>query len=107
MEGQGGRVPLTAACAPHFGQLKLLLLDHHATTRPQTMIKKGIITFKHYSPWVFSRFFCEIAGNQLLHINVTQYSVVLTRLYRCFAEENVRLQNCYRCFVSGYDMKQT
>ena len=33
--------PLTAACAPHFGLLKILFLEHHVTTRPQTMMKKG------------------------------------------------------------------
>ena len=34
------------ATFPHFGLLKMLVLEHHVTTRKPTMIKKGIITFK-------------------------------------------------------------
>ena len=49
--------------APHFGLLKILFLEHYTTTRPQTMMEK------------------------LLYINLTQYSVLLTRLYGCVAEE--------------------
>ena len=33
---------------------------------------------------------CEIAGNQLLYINVTQYSVLLACLYGCVAEERCK-----------------
>ena len=56
--GQGGVVLLlTTACAPslrpHFDLLKLLFLEHHATTRQQTMMEKGRITFKHNSPFKF------------------------------------------------------
>ena len=32
----------------------------------------------------------KIAGNQLLHINLTQYSVLLTRLYECVTEETCK-----------------
>ena len=43
--GQGGHVSLTATYAPpHFSLLKILFLEHHATTRQQTMMEKGIIT---------------------------------------------------------------
>ena len=34
MGGPGGAVPpLTTACAPHFGLLKLLFLEHYVTAR--------------------------------------------------------------------------
>ena len=55
------------------------------------MMEKAISTFKHNSPLTFSRFFCEIAGNQLLcHINLTHYSVLLTRLYGCVAKDRCK-----------------
>ena len=76
---------------PHVGLLKILLLKHHATTKQQTMMEKGIITFKHTVTISFDVFsiLCEIAGNQLLYINLTQYTVLLTRLYGCVADSNV------------------
>ena len=84
---QGGRAPLTDTCAPHLGLLKILFLEHYLVTRQHTMMEKGISRFKHNSPLTFSRFFCEIAGNQLLcDINLTQYSVLITRLYGCVAK---------------------
>ena len=50
---------------------------------------------------------CEIAGNQLLYINLTQYSVLLTRLYTDVSRKrHVSLQNRYQYFVSDYEMKQ-
>ena len=57
---------LTAACAPHFGLLKILFLEHHTTTRQQTVMEK------------------------LLYINQTQYSFLLTRLYGCVAKETCK-----------------
>ena len=53
---QGGRAPLTDACAPHLGLLKILFLEHYSVTRQHTMIEKGISTFKHN----FSRFFAKL-----------------------------------------------
>ena len=47
----------------------------------------------------------EIANKQLLYINLTQYSVLLTRLFGCVAGD-VSLQNRYWYFVSDYDIKQ-
>ena len=44
-EGQGAVPPLTAACVPHIGLLKVLFLEHHVTVRQQTMMVKVIITF--------------------------------------------------------------
>ena len=32
---KGAVPPLTTACAPHFGVLKLLFLEHHVTARQQ------------------------------------------------------------------------
>ena len=29
----GGRVPLTAACAPHFYMMKIHILEHHLASR--------------------------------------------------------------------------
>ena len=57
---QGGRVPLTDACAPHLGLLKILFLEHYSVTRQHTMMEKGISTFKHNSPLTFSRFFAKL-----------------------------------------------
>ena len=51
--GQKGRYPPNGRLCPHFGLLKILLLKHHATTRQQTMMEKGIITFKHNYPLMF------------------------------------------------------
>ena len=51
-----GRAPshLKAACAPHFSLLKILFLEHHVTTKQQTIMEKGIIlTFKHNSRLTF------------------------------------------------------
>ena len=33
------------ALPPDFGLLKILFLEHHVTTRKQTMMQKGMITF--------------------------------------------------------------
>ena len=63
---RGAVPPLTAACAPHFGLLKILFLEHYTTTRQQTVMEK------------------------LLYINLTQYSVLLTRLCGCVAEETFK-----------------
>ena len=41
--GGGGRdavPPLMAACAPIFGLLKILFLEHHTMTRQQTVMEK-------------------------------------------------------------------
>ena len=57
---QGGRAPLTDACAPHLGLLKILFSEHYSVTRQHTMMEKGISTFKHNSPLTFSRFFAKL-----------------------------------------------
>ena len=57
---QGGRAPITDACAPHLGLLKILFLEHYSVTRQHTMMEKGISTFKHNSPLTFSRFFAKL-----------------------------------------------
>ena len=59
--GPGGTVPpLTAACTPYLGLLKILLLEHYSMARQHTMLEKGIITFKHNSPLTFFRFFATL-----------------------------------------------
>ena len=60
--GRGACPPFTASCSPQFGLFKILFLEHQVTTRQQTMMEKGIITFKHNSPWTFSRFFPKLLG---------------------------------------------
>ena len=62
MGRKGGRFPLTIACAPHFGALKIRLisLEHHLTTRQQAIMGKGIITFKQNSCLKFSPFFAKL-----------------------------------------------
>ena len=44
-------------------------------------MEREIIIFEHDSRLKFSRLFAEIAGHQMLYINVTQNSVLITRLY--------------------------
>ena len=58
--GQRGPYSPNGRLCPHFGLLKILLLKHHATTRQQTMMEKGIIAFKHNYPLVFFRFFAKL-----------------------------------------------
>ena len=57
---RGAVPPLTAACAPHFGLLKILFLEHLVTTKQQAMMEKGIITLKHNSPLSFFLFFAKL-----------------------------------------------
>ena len=91
LRGSRGPCPLTDACAPHLGLLKILFLEHYSVTRQHTKMEKGISTFKHNSCLTFFRFFCEIAGNQLLcHINLALYSVLLTRLNGCVAKNRCK-----------------
>ena len=101
-------VPAPNDClCPPFWFTQNTFLAHHVTIRKQTIMKKGTIAFKHTSRLKYSRFFCKIVSHQLLCINVTQLSVLLTRLYGCAAEERcISLQNRYRYFVSDYDLKQ-
>ena len=51
--------PLTTTCAPPFRFTQNAFLEHHVTTRQQTMMEKGIITFKHDSRLKFSRLFAK------------------------------------------------
>ena len=67
---QGAR-PLTAACASHFGLLKVLFFKYHSATKQRAMMEKGIVTFNHNFRLTFSQFF-ESTGNQLLYKNVAQ-----------------------------------
>ena len=47
-----------------------------------------------------------IACHQLLYINVTQQSVLLTRLYGCVAEERYKLVELLPVLINDYDQKQ-
>ena len=58
--GKRGPYPPNGRLCPHVSLLKILLLKHHATTRQQTMIEKGVITFKHNYPLMFFRFFAKL-----------------------------------------------
>ena len=62
MGGQRGLYPPYGRLCPQVGLLKILLLKHHATTRQQTMMEKGIITFKHTGNYslMFFRFFAKL-----------------------------------------------
>ena len=51
--------PLTAAFALHFVLLKIWFFEYYVTTRQQTVMEKGIITFKLASRLKFSRFFVK------------------------------------------------
>ena len=63
----GGRAPPSP-----FRFTQNTFWNHHVTTRHQAIMEKRTITFKHNSRSKFSPFFCEIAGHQLLYINVRQ-----------------------------------
>ena len=64
--GQGGSAPPNGCFASSFWFTQNILLKHHVTKRQQSMVEKGIISFDVLS------ILCQIAGNQLLYINVTQ-----------------------------------
>ena len=103
--GQRGPYPPNGRLCPHFGLLKILLLKHHVT-RQQTMMEKGIITFKHNSPLMFFRFFAKLMATNcctLIWRNIPSYWHAFTNVSR---KRHVSMQNCYRYFVSDYDMKQ-
>ena len=55
-----GAIPPNGCLCPIFGLLKILFLEHHATTKQQPMMEKGIITFKHNSLSTFFRFFAKL-----------------------------------------------
>ena len=59
---KGGRPPPPPndCLRPPFGFTQNAFLDHHVTTRQQTKIEIGIITFKHNSRLKFSRFLAKL-----------------------------------------------
>ena len=63
----GGLYPLNGHLCPHFGLLKILLLEHHGMTRQQTMMEKEIITSKHNSPLIFFQFFAKLLEINFRH----------------------------------------
>ena len=83
--GEGGRVP-------HFGLLKILFLEHHVTTRQQTMMggKRNNYFQIYFSLNVFS-ILSEIAGNQLLCVNLKQCSSYLHAFANVLHERGVSL----------------
>ena len=68
----GGPCPLTAVGAPHFGLLKVLFLEHHVMTRSLTMMEKENNHVQIYFSFDVFPILFEIAGKQLLYINLTQ-----------------------------------
>ena len=50
---QGGRAPLTTACAPQFGFTLITVFGTSRNCKTTTMMVKGAITFKHNSPLDF------------------------------------------------------
>ena len=57
--GKGGHTP-QQPLVPPFWLTKNTAFEHHATTRQQTMMENGIITFKHNYPLMFFRFFATL-----------------------------------------------
>ena len=101
--GAGGPYPPNGRLCPHFSWLKILLLKHHATTRQQTMMGKGLITFKYNSPLIFFRFFAKLLATNcctLIWRNTPSYWHAFTDVSR---KRHVSLQNRYRYLVSDYD----
>ena len=105
-EGSGGAVPpLTTDCAPHFGLLKLLFLEHHVRARQQTIMEKGIRTFKHNSPLTFSRFFAKLLATKCctkIWRIIQFYLHAFTNVSR---KRHLSVQNRYLYFVNDYDKK--
>ena len=104
--GKKGPYPPNGRLFPRFGLLKILLLKHHATTRQQTTMEKGIITFKHNFPLMFFRFFAKLLATNcctLIWRNFPSHWHAFTDVSR---KRHVSMQNSYRYFVSDYDMKQ-
>ena len=66
---QGGVPSLTTAFAPHFGLLRILFGGSH---NDKAIIEKGIIIFQDNSRLFAGHQLCEIAGRQLLYLNVTK-----------------------------------
>ena len=98
---RGGRAPPNGClCLPfRFTQNSVFRTSLNDKTTHNNGKRNNYVQTK-FSFDVFS-ILSEIAGNQLLcHVNVTQYSVLLTHLYGCVAESN------YWCYVSNYDTKQ-
>ena len=58
--GGGGVPPLTTACVPPFWFTQITVFGISRNARQQTMMEKGIITFKPDSPLTFSRFFAKL-----------------------------------------------
>ena len=78
---RGAVPPLVAACAPHFGLLRILFeASHNDKTTDNNMEKNNNV--QTYFMFLLFSILCEIAGNQLLYENVMQLSVFLTRRYR-------------------------
>ena len=46
--------------------------------------------FNHNSRLTFSRFYAKLLTTKLLHIKVTQKSVLLAHVYECVAEERCK-----------------
>ena len=105
--GAKGSVPFKGRLCSHFGLLKILLLKHHVTTRQQTMMEKGIITFKHNYLSMLFRFFAKLQAPTAVHLSEAIFRLIDTPLRMCRGRDiHVSMQNCYRYFVSDYDMKQ-
>ena len=81
--GAGGRAPPNGCLCPHFGSLKMLFLEHHATTRQQPMMEKGIITFKQTLKQSLQRIDSRILKlKYLVRLNLSGNSIkIFLRLY--------------------------
>ena len=63
--GGGGRrpmLPLTTACAYHFGLHRIPLLVHQVLIKQQAIMEKEIITFRRNSRLKFSSFFAKMSA---------------------------------------------
>ena len=98
--------PLTTACASPFWLTHNIVFE--TSRNDKTTDNDGKRNNNVQIQFFFDVFsiLCKIAGNQLLYINLTQYSVLLKRFYGFVAEGHVSLRNRYLYFVSDYDMKQ-
>ena len=63
-EPKGAVPPLTTACAPPFRFTQNRFLEHHVTTRQQTIMEKGLMTFEHISRLKLSRFFAKLLATK-------------------------------------------
>ena len=110
--GARGAVPppkgLLVPPSPPFRFTQNAFLEHHVTSRQQSIIKKGTIVFKHNFRLKFSRLFAKLlATNCLTYCKCGPIiRLINTPLRMCRGIRMYAFRSVYGYFVSDYDLKQ-